>query len=108
MMNIIEEPEEIIEEAIDQLNIKEEQKRIVLEIFEWVKRMNEKYGLVVTSVLGVKYDWGQALCREQFGTDWKNYMASNNIYLPTQEDLDRALEWENGNIPNWVKLKQCF
>jgi hypothetical protein len=73
-----------------------------MEIFEWVKRMTEKHGPTVRCKTGKTYDWGQALCREQFGELWRNYMLFNNISIPTRKDLERAIEWEEGNIPDWL------
>jgi len=101
-MNITEADSEMIEEALEDMDLFAEHKIVILDIFEWVKRMTEQNGSVVYAKDGEKLDWGQALCREQFGTDWKHYMMENNISIPTKVDLERALEWENGNIPDWV------
>ena len=105
-MDITQESNEVVEEAVDQMSLEEQQKQVVLGVFEWVKRMNEKHGNTVYSISGELFDWGQALCREQFGEDWQNYMISNNILMPTQEDLDRAIRWEEGEVPEWVRSNE--
>ena len=38
-----------------------------------------------------------------FGINWENHMSTHNIAIPTEQDLKRALAWEQGNIPDWVK-----
>ena len=102
-MDIREEDEEKVEEALDEMELLPEQKLVVMEIFEWVKRMSEKHGPTIHSTNGEEYDWGQALCREQFGANWQQYMVEHNISMPTRKDLERAIEWEEGNVPDWVE-----
>jgi len=84
------------------INLSEEEKAIVMAILEWAQRMTEEYGSIIVAKDNQKYDWGQALCREMFGVNWNSYMVEKNILIPTQKDLDRALEWEKGDIPEWV------
>lgn len=84
----------------------EKEKNVINEIFGWVKRMSEKNGSIVISKDGTKYDWGQALCREQFGKEWQSYMIENNIRIPTEQDLEKAIKWENGEIPDWVEITE--
>ena len=103
MDELLEQPEEIIQEAVQKLDLLPEQKQIVINVLEWAKRMSQKYGDIVLDHNNKQYDWGQALCRERFGINWESYMRNHNIAIPTQDDLDRALEWEDGNIPDWVK-----
>jgi predicted DNA-binding transcriptional regulator AlpA len=31
-------------------------------------------------------------------------VVTNNIAMPTMEDLKRAIRWEEGEIPDWVKI----
>jgi len=101
-MDITKESNETIKEAVNQVNITQNQKEVVIEILNWAKRMKEKYGDIVVSKTGDNYDWGEALCREQFGPDWQHYMISNDITIPTKKDLLRAIEWEKGDEPSWV------
>lgn len=82
--------------------LSEKERTVVHYVLEWAKRMGEANGRVVVDVSGMKYDWGQALCREQFGPDWINYMRTQNIIVPDEDDLERALEWEQGVKPDWV------
>jgi len=101
-MDIIEANSEQVEEVLEDMDLFAEHKVIIVGIFEWVKRMTGKYGSIVKTIEGTELDWGQALCREQFGTDWEQYMLQNNITMPTKADLEKAIEWEEGNIPDWV------
>lgn len=95
------------------------QKRVNF-VIDWTGRMAKKYGGIVREITDTKefeafsvlypkcaaeikrygYDWGQALCREQYGIMW-NYMELPEC--PTQKDVDRAKRWEEGEIPSWVK-----
>lgn len=72
------------------------------KVLEWVNRMNEMYGPTVQDQKGVEYDWAQALCREVYGVDWVDYISENDIIGPTQDVLNRALKWEEGDVPSWV------
>jgi len=104
MNDLTEQPVEVIEEAVNELELLPEQRLVVMGIFEWVKRMTEKFGPTVHSKSGERFDWGQALCREQFGINWMQDMQTMNIYMPTKKDLDRAIEWENGDVPEWIEI----
>jgi hypothetical protein len=77
-------------------------KEVINGILEWVNRMNLAHGNTIKDKDGNEYDWGQALCRECYGEDWSNYMVENNIRYPEQKELDRAIKWENGEIPEWA------
>jgi len=103
MDELLDQPKEVIEEAMNQIELLPEQKIIIVSIIEWAKRMTKLYGETITDKSGKTYDWGQALCREQFGIDWENYMRTRNIAIPTKSDLERALAWEQGDIPDWIK-----
>jgi hypothetical protein len=103
MDELLEQPEEVIEEAVQKIDLLPEQKQVVVSVLEWAKRMSKNYGNTVLDKNNKQYDWGQALCRERFGINWESHMRTNNIAIPTQEDLNRALEWEDGNAPDWVK-----
>lgn len=50
------------------------------------------------------WDWGQALCVEQYGDDpdtWPNE--------PTDDDVDRADRWRAGEWPEWaVEALFCY
>lgn len=50
------------------------------------------------------WDWGQALCREQYGKDWNNLTPDE----PTDEDRQRAWSWEGGDIPDWVDTERMI
>ena len=101
-MDITEADSGKVEEALEEMDLFGEHKVVIVEIFNWVKRMTDLHGPDVLAEDGEKLDWGQALCREQFGVDWKHYMMENNISMPTKSDLEKAIEWEKGNIPDWV------
>ena len=72
----------------------------------WVRRMGAACGGSVFPKRGYAasrtayhfgYDWGQALCREQYGVD-------NSLWPdePTDEDVARAKAWEEGDWPKWA------
>ena len=84
------------------MTLSKNEKQIVLAVIEWANRMSISNGKTVIDSNEKRFDWGQALCREQFGPNWINHMINNNIIIPTQEDLDKALDWEKGNKPDWV------
>lgn len=95
--------EEMLDEAIKRMPITEDQKRIIKDVLSWTVRMGDKYGEKVFSNDGDELDWGQALCREIYGKDWKNYMSENGITIPEQKDLDRANQWEISELhPEWL------
>ena len=101
-MDIIEAPNEVVENALGSMELLPEQQVVILEVLEWVKRMRTKNGPIVRAKDGEEFDWGQALCREQFGVEWKKYMCIHDIAAPTKNDLDRAIRWEKGEIPDWI------
>ncbi|RPI49301.1 MAG: hypothetical protein EHM49_10120 [Deltaproteobacteria bacterium] len=68
-------------------------------VIDWIYRMSKAYGGIVHSKEGKTYDWGQALCRECYGSDWIKLVGEN----PTPSDVIRAQEWEAGNWPEWVR-----
>jgi len=67
------------------------------QIIDWIDRMTYRHGHVVFTKDGRWYDWGQALCVEQYGPDPKGWPD-----FPTTEDVQRAKDWENGKVPEWV------
>jgi|APSaa5957512535_1039671.scaffolds.fasta_scaffold84117_3 hypothetical protein len=101
-IDLTETPTETIQDAVNEMELLPEQKIIIVSIVNWAKRMTELYGDTVVSKDGTSYDWGQALCRERFGVNWEDHMVTHNIAIPTRDDLGRALEWEEGEIPDWV------
>jgi hypothetical protein len=101
-MDIINENPDVISEALDEIGVERDEKTVIIGVLGWAKRMAEKNGDTVIDKNGAKLDWGQALCREQFGINWQNYMQTNNISKPTNADFDKALEWEHGATPEWV------
>jgi len=101
-MDILDETPEDVESALDEIGVKRDEKTVILGILGWAKRMSENFGETIIDRNDNQFDWGQALCRERFGPDWQQYMQNNNISKPTNADLDRALEWENGITPDWI------
>ena len=77
----------------------EEQER-VRWVLGWIERMGEKYGGTVYDKNGKRWDWGQALCRECYGEGWNDNPELPDT--PTQDDIEKAKQWENGNMPEWV------
>ena len=68
-------------------------------ILSWTSRMARAYGgTVYERSNGKAWDWGQAICREQYGPNW----SSLGLDSPTGEDVERALEWELGDWPKWA------
>jgi len=102
-MDITENSSEVVEDALGSMDLLPEQQMVILEVFEWVKRMSNEHGPTVRSKDGTTFDWGQALCREQFGSNWQKHMTLHNIAAPTKQDLERAKRWENGEVPDWVE-----
>jgi len=84
---------------MDNLSV-EEQKRINW-VLDWTDRMARRYGGTVYDKKGLRWDWGQALCRECYGEDWNNEIDRLNIQTPSLEDIDRAKRWEEGELPEW-------
>ena len=67
-------------------------------VIKWIGRMARKYGATVWDKDGRWWDWGQALCREQYGREWMKTVPDE----PTDDDVLRAFQWEKKNIPSWV------
>ena len=67
----------------------------------WNRRMSKKYGATCYGKRNVDpyygYDWGQALCVEQYGKDNSNWPDE-----PSKADMERADRWENGEWPDWA------
>ena len=72
------------------------------EVLAWVNRMNEAYGPSVFDKTGNEMDWGQALAREAYGPDWVVYLTTHNIIALDETVLQKALNWERGEVPDWV------
>ena len=66
-------------------------------VIEWIDRMQRRFGYWVHG-RGGRWDWGQALCVEMYGTDHRTWPDS-----PADADVQRALAWEQGNWPDWVE-----
>lgn len=66
-------------------------------IIGWVDRMTAAHGGIVHGRDGRQWDWGQALCVEQYGLDYTAWPES-----PSGADVHRALRWEAGEWPEWV------
>jgi hypothetical protein len=72
-------------------------------VIDWIGRMTRKYGgAVYEKKRGTWWDWGQALCREQYGEDWNDIVPPD----PTIDDVIRASAWEKGDFPDWVDLER--
>ena len=72
-------------------------------VIDWMGRMTRKHGGVVyEKERGMWWDWGQALCREQYGEDWNDIVPPD----PTIDDVGRASDWEKGDFPDWVDLER--
>ena len=74
----------------------------VRAIIAWIDRMAAAHGGIVRGHDGRRWDWGQALCVEQYGT-----IRNSLGYLmwpesPSAADVDRAKRWEAGEWPEWV------
>lgn len=67
-------------------------------ICDWIDTMTKEFGSVVYGH-GRTWDWGQALCVEQYGLDDKAWPDS-----PSRDDVDKAIAWEEGeDWPKWVR-----
>ena len=74
-------------------------------IIDWIGRMTKKHGSVVYERDRHQWwDWGQALCREQYGKEWNKL----NLVDVTNDDILRAQTWENGEIPDWVDQERMI
>jgi hypothetical protein len=67
-------------------------------VMGWIERMTAK-----TTEAGIfdfsqscYLDWGQALCREQYGANSDSWPE-----IPSDEDVKRAHLWEAGVYPKW-------
>lgn len=67
-------------------------------VSDWVGRMAPRFGGILHDASGQRYDWGQALAREQYGPDWETRVPD----APTDADVQRARDWEAGHWPDWV------
>jgi hypothetical protein len=80
------------------------------DLNEWGRRMAKTNdGIVYDNVLDRNWDWGQALCRELYGTDWQThpeFLAADEALYPPKEAIERALAWENGEWPDWVEIPE--
>jgi len=69
-------------------------------VIEWIERMAMQHGGTVYEVDGPSWDWGQALCREQYGPSWSKDGVPAD---PTDADVARAKRWEDGEWPEWAE-----
>jgi len=76
----------------------DERKRVQI-VIDWIGRMAREYGgSVYEKNIYYAWDWGQALCRECYGSSWNDVVPET----PTWNDVSRAISWENGEWPDWV------
>ena len=74
-------------------------------VIRWITRMTRRHGRVVYEKGRHNWwDWGQALCREQYGKDWNDIVPDE----PTDEDRRRAWDWESGDVPDWVDTERMI
>jgi len=67
----------------------------------WISRMAFKYGGIIVAKTGRNLDWGQAICREQYGENWAEEGIPDS---PTDQDIERMRRWEyEGKHPDWVE-----
>lgn len=72
-------------------------------VIAWIDYMIDKYGTgTVYEKGGLSWDWGQALARECYGPDWNSLVEDN----PTEEDMERAIDWALGDWPDWVDMER--
>jgi len=83
------------------MNLPLDERARVRWVLDWTSRMAQRHGGTVYEKDGRKWDWGQALVRECYGSDW-NEKYSEIPDSPTWEDIARARQWEKGDIPEWV------
>ena len=69
--------------------------------------MATKHGGTVVDKSGQQWDWGQALCRQLYGTDWMNdeeFHRSGDLDVAPQYVLDECERWAAADShPNWVE-----
>lgn len=84
-------------------DLPEDERKRVYWVLDWISRMAQKHGGTVHEKGGKNWDWGQALCRECYGSDWNKVIDEQNITTPSWEDIARAKKWEDGETPPWVR-----
>lgn len=74
-----------------------------------VSKLSHKYGgTVVDSEINKSWDWGQAITREMYGTDWMNDPEFKRVSQledsePAPEKaLKIARQWLRGDLPSWM------
>lgn len=69
----------------------------------WITRMARRFGGTVHDKEGPPYgwDWGQALCRAQYGLDWSKLDIPDG---PDEESVRIAQAWEDGEWPAWAVI----
>lgn len=79
-------------------------------IMAWIDYMQATYGptcypLPADGISGKRlhlgYDWGQALCHQQFGPAWNDEAGRDD--LPNEESWRLALAWAEGEWPAWAE-----
>ncbi len=76
-----------------------EQEAATEAVIDWIGRMTARFGpSVFDHDLGRQWDWGQALCREQYGPGWTTLAPTE----PTLESVRIAADWEAGRWPTWA------
>lgn len=70
-------------------------------VIEWIGRMTTQFGPNVLDMeTGRVWDWGQALCRAQYGPDWSTRRDLPDE--PTDTAVSIARQWEGGAWPEWA------
>jgi len=65
-------------------------------VANWIGEMQKKYGCTVHGH-GKRWDWGQAMCIEQYGLDSSLWPDS-----PSAEDVELCKAWLDGDLPDWI------
>lgn len=77
------------------------------DVVGWTNRMASKHGGTVYDKNGQTWDWGQAICRDAYGSDWMNsdkFKIANDAEVPPAEMIYTCVSWEAGSVPHWVRL----
>lgn len=74
-------------------------------VCNWINRMAGRFGgTVVERGTGKTWDWGQALCREQFGPNWVDELRRRHLEDADETSVEIARRWEGGEWPAWVAV----
>lgn len=63
-------------------------------------RITKKYGQPIID--GPEIDWGQVICRMEFGPHWGSHPEFHNPDRPDSRDLMNCNRLERGEWPKWI------